>query len=88
MKVLILYRPNSEFARPIEEFVREFEHRHPGIKIETVSVDTREGSATSTLYDILDHPAIMVMRDDGSVVQLWQGKQLPLMDGVAAYARG
>ena len=45
-------------------------------------------SGSTPLYDILDHPAILVTRDDGSVMQLWQGKQLPLMAEVAAYTAG
>lgn len=86
MKVLLLYRPNSEHARIVEEFVHEFERREASRKIELVDVDSREGSATASLYDILQHPAILVTADDGQVIQMWAGPQLPLMDEVAAYA--
>jgi hypothetical protein len=86
MKVLILYRPNSEHGRRIEEFIREYQSRHQPDRLEVLSLDTREGSATATLYDIMQYPAILVLQTDGNVQKVWEGDQLPLMDEVAAYA--
>jgi 3-deoxy-D-manno-octulosonic acid (KDO) 8-phosphate synthase len=51
-----------------------------------MSIDTREGSATATLYDVVQYPAILVLQTDGYVQKIWQGEQLPLMDEVASYA--
>ena len=86
MKILVLYRPNSEHGRVIEEFIRDYQRRHQADHMEALSLDTREGSATATLYDIVQYPAILVMQNDGSVQKVWQGETLPLMDEVAAYA--
>lgn len=86
MKVLILYRPNSEHGRQIEEFIHEYQARHQPDHLEVLSLDTREGSATATLYDIMQYPAILVLQTDGNVQKVWEGDQLPLMDEVAAYA--
>jgi len=88
MKVLILYRPNSEHERLVEEFIREYQSRHQSDHLEVLSLDTREGSATATLYDVMQYPAILVVQTDGYVQKIWQGDSLPLMDEVAAYARG
>lgn len=85
MKALILYRPNSEHARKVEEFLHVFSRLHPEKKTEIVSLDTREGSAVATLYDVVQNPAVVAVKDDGSVLKIWQGEQLPLMDEVAAY---
>lgn len=88
MKVLILYRPHSEHATEVEMFVRDFEQQHhlDEGKLELVSVDTRDGSATAALYDIWSFPTIMVVADgDRRLVKLWQGKPLPLMNEVAGY---
>ncbi len=86
MKLLALVRPSSERARSLEEFLHEFTRLHPGIPIKEVNLDTRDGSATATLYDIWDAPALVATRDDGGVLQIWQGEMLPLMDEVASYA--
>jgi hypothetical protein len=84
MKVVILYHPNSEFARSVEEYSVNFE-RQRGKKIELVSVDTPEGSDMARLYDITTYPAVLATREDGEMLALWQGEQLPLMNEVAAY---
>lgn len=86
MKVVILYRPESEHARAVDTFIRDFSARNSSIKIEIVDVDAREGIAMVSLYDIMDYPAIIAMADDGSVLSMWQGDSLPLMDNVASYA--
>ncbi len=85
MKVVILYRPNSEQARAVETFVHDFERRHGDAKLELVNIDEREGIALASLYDIMSFPSIMVLADDGGMLHLWQNEQLPLMDEVASY---
>lgn len=85
MKAIILYRPNSEHARKVEEFLSIFGRLHPGKETELISLDTREGSATAALYDIVQYPAVAAIQDNGSALKIWQGDQLPLMDEVAAY---
>jgi hypothetical protein len=87
MKVLVLYRPNSEHGRIVEDFVRDFQIRHREPRLEVLSIDTRDGSATASLYDIMQYPAILVVQTDGNVQKVWEGTQLPLMDEVVAYAR-
>lgn len=85
MKVLVLYRPNSERSSEVESFVRDMQRMHdPGKKLELVSIDTRDGAATASLYDILQFPAIIVLGDDGSMINSWIGS-LPLMDELAGY---
>jgi hypothetical protein len=87
VKLLILYRPNSEHETDVESFVREFQRRYEvGRKLELVSVNTREGASTASLYDVVAYPAILVLGDDGVLVNFWQGLPLPLMDDVAGFA--
>lgn len=40
----------------------------------------------ASLYDVMQYPAIVVVRDNGEIAQFWQGDQLPLMNEVASYA--
>ncbi len=86
MKVLVLYRPNSEHGRIVEDFIHDYQARQHGGKIEVANIDSREGMATASLYDIVEYPAILVVRTDGGIVRAWQGPVLPLMNEVAAYA--
>lgn len=87
MKVLVLYRPNSEHGRSVEAFIRDFKYQH-GASADTLDVldiDTRDGVATASLYDVLQYPAVLVLADDGQVLKSWQGDNLPLMDELAGY---
>lgn len=82
--MLILYRPNSEHARAVETFIRDFqEAHHVEAKIEILSLDTREGAATASLYDIVQYPAMLATNNEGSVIRMWEGNNLPLMSEVA-----
>lgn len=80
----MLYRPNSEGSRVVEEYVRDFE-KSRGKEIKLISLNTREGAAIASLYDMMQNPGLLVLRDDGQVVADWQGMQLPLMNEVAGY---
>lgn len=86
MKAVALYRPNSEFARVVEEYARDFERRG-GQALELVSLDTVEGADIARLYGIVQYPALLVIRDDGQLLKDWQGELLPLMDEVNGYLR-
>lgn len=90
MKILVLYRPNSEFARGVETFVHDFRSRHPdmGERLELLDYDSREGTQQARIYDIVAHPSILVLREDGSVVKDWRQDSLPAIDEVANYAYG
>lgn len=86
MKVLVLYRPNSEHGRLVEEFIRDYSRNGRTGKIEGLNVDTRDGSAMATLYDVVRYPTILAVRDDGSILRAWDDDMLPLQDEVAAYS--
>lgn len=86
MKVLILYRPRSEHGRVVETFIRDFKTVHAGTRLEVLDIDSRDGSAMASLYDIVQYPAILSLRDDGSVMNSWEGDRLPLMNDVVGYS--
>lgn len=86
MKLLILYRPESEQATLVETFVRDLQRQHDlGSRLELLSLNTREGASMAALYDIMTYPAILALANDGSVLNIWQGSELPLIDEVLGY---
>jgi thioredoxin-like negative regulator of GroEL len=84
MKVVVLYRPSSEHSRKVEEFAHDLERRGSG-KVELVSVDTRDGSATASLYDVMQYPAVLALKNDGQLLKDWQGNTMPLLNEVSYY---
>ena len=87
MKVLVLYRPSSEHGRLVEEFIHGFQSRFSGGRLEVLNIDSRDGSATATLYDVMQYPAILVVQTDGYLQKSWEGAMLPTIDEVVGFAR-
>lgn len=83
--MVILYRPNSEHGNAVDTFIRDFKATHGDARVEILDADSRDGSAMASLYDIMQFPTIMALRNDGSVLKSWEGESLPLMDEVAYY---
>jgi hypothetical protein len=84
MKVLVIYKLNSEQARKVIEFEREYENR-TGRQLNHFDTETKEGSELAELYDIVDYPAIIATTSTGELLQLWQGENLPLINEVMYY---
>jgi hypothetical protein len=87
MKVLVFYRPNSEHARSVEEFLRDLQRQHDVDErhLAVYDVDSREGAAMASLYDIMAYPSFLVVGDDGAFVKGWDNGNFPLMDEVVSY---
>jgi hypothetical protein len=86
MKVVVLYRPNSEHYGRVMDYVHDYKRMHPNTQLEMLSLDTVEGAETARLYDVYSYPAILALSNDGHLQQLWQSDQLPLMHEIDAYA--
>jgi hypothetical protein len=84
MKVVILYRNNSEHEQAVREFEHEYTHR-TGRQLTLMDVDTKDGAELASLYDIVRYPAVLATTDNGAMLQLWQGESLPLMNEVMYY---
>lgn len=86
MKVAILYRSNSEQERSVLEFERDYYHV-TGRQLSLLDVNTRDGWAMATLYDVVRYPAVLAMDTNGQLLQLWNDDTLPLMNEVMYYDR-
>jgi hypothetical protein len=84
MRLVVLYHPDSEFARSVEEYAHDFEHTR-GQMVDLLSLESRDGADMAKLYDIVSYPALLAIRDDGQLVKDWEGPALPLMDEVEGY---
>lgn len=84
MKALALYHPNSERSRLFEEYVQRLQDSTQN-SVDLLSLETREGAATASLYDVVQYPAIAVVDEAGRAHRVWQGEELPLVDEVLGY---
>ena len=85
MKAYIVYKVESDHARAVTDFLRDFERR-TGRKPELVDPETQSGSAFCRTYDIVEYPTIVATDDNGVLQNQWRGLPLPLIDEVSYYA--
>lgn len=80
----MLYRRGQSEARA-RDYAADYERRHAGSTVELRDVDNPSGQQTAELYDVVNYPAVLALADDGSLLQLWQDEQLPLMKELDFY---
>lgn len=85
MKVLIFYRPNSEHARKVEEFMHDFGRLYPDAPITTLDVDSVNGIQQAEIYDVVQYPTLLALSNDGTTLQRWDSGLMPLMNELAYY---
>ena len=85
MKVVIVYRSNSEYGSAVEAYLRDFTNQ-TGKTIETLNPDTREGDEFCRTYDIVEYPSAIALDDEGTLQNFWKGSPLPTMSELGFYA--
>lgn len=84
MKVKVIYRYESDHAREVLDYLRDFQ-RQTGHEIEEVNPDTPGGTDTCRAYDIVEYPTIIALSDDGQLRNMWRGRPLPTISEVSYY---
>ena len=77
MKLVILYRPNSEHSTLVESFSERVLSAMPEAAIENVDIDSPEGIMELETYGIMQFPALLVLADSGLLVNSWVGDLMP-----------
>lgn len=85
MRIVIVYRKDSEHRAAVEAFLRDY-HQQTGGDIEELDPDSREGINFCSVRDIVEYPTIVALAPDGSVYQEWRGAMLPTIGEVAGVA--
>lgn len=84
MKVFVVYKNESDHAREVLDYLRDFE-RQTGHKLETIDPDSKDGADTCRAYDIVEYPTVFAVSDDGQLQNLWRGRPLPTISEVSFY---
>lgn len=86
MKIVVIYKDNTEHARDVIVFLHDFEYQ-TGHRLEVVNPDTQEGVQLCELYDVLEFPTIIATSDDGAMQKIWNGLPLPTINELSYYAQ-
>ncbi len=86
MKAYVIYKYESDHARPVLDYLRDFKQR-TGRELETVDPETRAGEAFCRTYDVIEYPTVLATDNNGVLQRQWRGLPLPLMDEVSYYTQ-
>lgn len=84
MRVVIVYKNESDYARSVLDFLRDFKHQ-TGHDLQTLDPDTVEGEQFCRAYDIVEYPTVIALSDDSIMQNAWTGVPLPTISEVSFY---
>ena len=84
MRVAVIYRYESDHAREVLDYLRDFS-RQTGHELEEIDQDTPSGAQTCRVYDIVEYPTIIALSDSGQLQNVWRGRPLPTISEVSFY---
>jgi hypothetical protein len=66
-------------ATPNQAQMEELAHRLEPLQVQTelIDADSPRGIQLTENYDLMERPAVLLVRADGSPVQVWSGQQIP-----------
>ena len=83
MRVVCVWRDNTDYAREVTEWLHEFERK--GKEVESLDPDTLAGESFARAYDVVEYPTVLAVDDRGGVLQEWRGTPMPQIDEVMYY---
>ena len=86
MKVVCVWRDNTEYAREVSEWLHDFE-RATGLSVESLDPDTIDGESFARVHDVMQYPSLVTVDDRGAILRSWSGLPFPSFDQVSYYAR-
>ena len=80
----MIWRDESDYGRTVTEWLHDCERR-VGVAPESLSPDEPDGESLCKAYDIVEYPTMMAIDDEGKLLQMWRGQNLPRIDDVSYY---
>lgn len=84
MKVVVVYREESDHARSVIDFQRDY-LRQTGRELEVLDPDSPDGAQFCRTYDIVEYPTVVAISNDGVMQNMWRGRPLPLINELSYY---
>lgn len=84
MRVIMVYKPDSDHARTVVTFLNDFT-RQTGRIIEELNPESPEGISFCRTYDIVEYPTLIAISHDGQLQNMWRGLTLPTISEVSYY---
>ncbi len=85
MRVVIVYKRDTDYGREVEEWVHELRRRDKNGRIEEINPETKDGDSFARAYEIMEYPSVMALDNQGRVLASWHGLPLPRLDETSYY---
>ena len=82
MRVVCIYRDNEDYTRVVTDWMENV-RRQTGHELESMNPDENDDFCRA--YDIVEYPTIVALDDDGSILAMWRGREMPLINEVLYY---
>jgi hypothetical protein len=87
MVTYVIFNKDTPGARAAEDMAERLKREQ--LEVEMLDADSPRGIQLVENYDIMGRPAVALIRDDGSPVQIWQGEDgMPAPSEVEYLAHG
>ena len=84
MRVVVVYKYESDHAREVLDYLRDFS-RQTGHTVEEIDPETPDGAELCRTYDIVEYPTMLALSDNGQLQNMWRGRPLPTISEVSFY---
>ena len=86
MIAYVLYNKDTAAERVATDLLERLKREQ--LEAELLDADSARGIQLAEHYDVMGRPAVLLLREDGSPVQIWQGEDgLPMPSDVGYLAR-
>lgn len=86
MIAYLLYNSGTPAERTMAEMAKRLGDEQ--VQTELVDADSSRGVQLAENYDVMGRPAVVLVKEDGSPMQIWQGEDgMPPVTDVAYLAR-
>ena len=84
MRVVVIYKDESDHAREVYDYLRDYE-RQTSRQLELINPDSADGASFCRTYDVVEYPTLLAISDDGRLLNIWRGRPLPTISEVSYY---
>ncbi len=85
MRVVAVYKQNTDHTRAVETFLEDFARR-TGKALDTLDPDSIEGEIFCRAHDIVEYPTIIALSNESQMLSVWRGAIMPTISEVSYYA--
>ena len=78
MRVVVVYKYESDHAREVLDYLRDFS-RQTGHTIEEIDPDTPDGADFCRTYDIVEYPTMLALSDSSSKASKRMSSTSPML---------